>query len=366
MILFLGAGASSPFGIPTTRDFALEIVENITQDPQYQKYSNLLDELRESFGSNFDLEVLLTVLDDLSKDNILEVVSPVTTKFILDKPNPKEIVSKAHYKNSARILFEASVDFIRSKIVLKDKNNKNVILEIYDRLFKIIADKRGGSTTSGDGKSAFPIGLDYVFTTNYDQCLETYFNERRIDYENLIEVRFGLTFLQVDLLHRKTDMPILVKLHGSIDLFKTRDGRIVSLQSPLVKRHDLEKEYFPKGIELEEEVILYPTEAGANRKVIESPFTDFYHHFRVTFQHDPYMIIIGFSLRDRTICSILEQVIVSGRVKNAKIFLVDPLAKRIKINLTEKGYKSLADKIYPISCGIERPEIEKAFREFSF
>lgn len=93
MILFLGAGASKPFEIPTTKDFAIDAIKTLSSDT-YKKEASFLEEIKDTFKDKFDLEILLTVLDDLSKDDVLEIISPVTVKFILEKRNPKKYIEK--------------------------------------------------------------------------------------------------------------------------------------------------------------------------------------------------------------------------------------------------------------------------------
>jgi hypothetical protein len=355
MILFLGAGASKPFEIPVTRDFALEVVESLSKVTG--EASDFLNELKSFFGEKFDLEVLLTLLDDLAKENPLEFISPTATQFILNKSNPKDYVMDPKLHKSAASLFTSVIDIMRGKVLTKAREKKDLILQVYDRLFETLTKRSGSSYRTGDSKISIPSGLKWIFTTNYDQCIETYFNERRVDFEDGIERKYASDLYQIDNINKPRRNLTLVKMHGSIDFFKTENGSIVSLQLPFTKRKDIEEKVLPLGIKIEDEVLLYPTEAGTNRKVIESPFSDLYYRFRMSFQADPHMIIIGFSLRDRTISSIIENILVSGIAHNAQIYLIDPKATDIKEMLKQKGFIFLSNIIIPIVNGVDDTEL---------
>lgn len=363
MILFFGAGASKPFDIPVTRDFALEIVESLAK--RTGAIPDLLSEVKQFFGEQFDLEVLLTLLDDLSRENPFDIISPVTTQFILSKADPKEYTLNPEVHRNATSLFTSVLDEIRQRVLTKTREKKGLIIQVYDQVFTILSRVTGSSTRPGDAKTAIPGNLGYVFTTNYDQCIEAYLNDRRIEFEDGIERRHGTNIFQVPLINNPRRHPVLVKLHGSIDFFKTSEGNIISLQVPFASRREIEEKVLPLGIEIEDEVIIYPTETGTNRKVTESPFSDLYYQFRTAFQADPYLIIIGFSLRDRTICSILQDVLISGAAQGCKIFLIDPKAEEIMGMLRVRGFRLLSDTIRPVACSVDDPEIERILRDWA-
>jgi len=363
MIIFLGAGASSPFEIPVTRDFAIEIVETINRDNTViVNNKNFLNELKDFFADRFDLEVLLTVLDDLSRENLLEIISPVTTQFLFANRDLMKYTEDPKFRESVNSLFTHAVDLIRKKILLKTREQKEVILQAYDKLFGVLSEVSGSSRTSAGGRYSYPGELGWVFTTNYDQCIETYLNERRIDFEDGINRKFGVNLFEINLINSPRRTPVVVKLHGSVDFFKTSDGKIVSLQFRLDSRQEIEQSVFPLGTRIEDEVLVHPTEAGTNRKIVESPFSDLYYQFRRSFQEDPNMIVIGFSFRDRTISSILENVIASSTGKNPRIYLIDPQARQIKETLKMKGYGSLSSIIIPMNTKLENPSIGEGIK----
>jgi len=362
MIIFLGAGASKPFEIPITRDFVIKAIDALTLDTEYKDCVEFLTDIKNSFDSNFDLEIFLTLLDDLSKEDVLEVISPMTTRFILKKDDPGRYINDAKIKEISRKLFLGVKDFMRMTIAKKIAEKKKYIIDTYNNLFTaLVPICSGGTVHPRDGGQPLP-SMSTIVTTNYDICIETYLNERTLPFEDNIQRVSGQNYFNLARVDNPTYRPHLLKLHGSLDLFRLPKGNIIQLQFPYQKYKEIKKASCTYGIDIEEEVILYPTEAGANRRVIETPFTDLYYRFRKAFESDPKIAIIGFSMRDRTICSILEYTLTNSNLRQPKIFLIDPDAARIKDYLSNKGFKILSNLVKTIDSGIENPQLKNILR----
>ncbi|MBL7131735.1 MAG: SIR2 family protein [Candidatus Omnitrophica bacterium] len=362
MILFLGAGASKPFEIPVTRDFAIQAIDALILDTEYKDCVEFITDIKNSFDTNFDLEIFLTLLDDLSKDDVLEVISPITTRFILKKDKPEKYINDTKIQDISRKLFIGVKDFMRMTIAKKIAEKKKHIINIYNNLFTaLVPICGGGSVHLRDGGSPLP-SMSAIVTTNYDICIETYLNERTLPFEDNIQRMSGQNYFNLVKVDNPTYRPHLLKLHGSLNLFRLPKGNIVQLQFPYQKYKEIKEASCTYGIDIAEEVILYPTEAGANRRIIETPFTDLYYRFRKTFESDPKIAIIGFSMRDRTICSILEYTLTNSNLSQPKIFLIDPEANRIKNFLSTKGFKVLSNSTKAITSGIEDPQLKNILR----
>lgn len=362
MILFLGAGASKPFEIPATRDFAIKAIDALTLDIEYKDCVEFLTDIKNSFDSNFDLEVFLTLLDDLSKEDVLEVISPITTRFILKKDKPEKYINDTKIKEISKKLFIGVKDFMRMTIAKKIAEKKKDIINIYNNLFTALVPICGGGTVRPrDGGPLLP-SMSAIVTTNYDICIETYLNERTFAFEDNIQRMSGQNYFNLGRIDNPTCSPHLLKLHGSLDLFRLPKGNIVQLQFPYQKYKEIKEASCTYGIDIAEEVILYPTEAGANRRIIESPFTDLYYRFRKIFESIPKIAIIGFSMRDRTICSILEYTLANSNLSQPKIFLIDPEASRIKSFLNKKGFEILSKLAKAIDSRIEDPQLKNILK----
>ena len=110
MFIFLGAGASSPFAVPTMPEFIKLFDQELN--------NTLYDEVKKTFGDeNFDLEVLMTVLDDLSKSRqeFFRIVSPQTTDFLFRR-NREEALN---YVNDAIVKEEARKLLVKIKSIIR-------------------------------------------------------------------------------------------------------------------------------------------------------------------------------------------------------------------------------------------------------
>ena len=222
-MLFLGAGASKPFGIKTMEEMSIEFGDKVKWFPADER--ELYQSIRNNLGTN-NLEDILTVLNDLSG----EIVRNISVKYLLSiiyglPSNIKDIMelSLNHQKNIANVnnlkSFLSSIEeqcrgvkniiepsrlesffnaytffgmdgkvstaikfgranlagelkskiirFIKENCIIKKYKREN-IAKIYDELFKII------------GTHCYPP-ID-IFTTNYDLVVEEYFKTLSFDY----------------------------------------------------------------------------------------------------------------------------------------------------------------------------------------
>jgi len=80
MLLFLGAGASKPFGIPSMSGFLTLFDQEIAS-------SSLYKAIRSVYKKDCDLEVIMTIVEDLTKPSgdFFRTISPQTSFFLLQK-----------------------------------------------------------------------------------------------------------------------------------------------------------------------------------------------------------------------------------------------------------------------------------------
>ena len=96
-----------------------------------------------------------------------------------------------------------------------------------------------------------------------------------------------------------------------------------------------------------EEVVFYPVEFSGYRHIIESPYLELSYAFRERLTRDFHniWIIIGSSLRDRTICSIMNDVVrLKTERERPKIIFVNPDKEPIE-RLHYWGYQHLRTAI---------------------
>jgi len=343
MIIFLGAGASTPFEIPTMPGF-IEIFDKLLNEHE------IYCEIRDSFEKeSFDLEALMTILEDLSKDQnqFLRTISPQTSNFLFNhikrnEKNAKQILahSKERRQEATNCLHQIK-SIIRKKCFEAVQQRSNKILQVYDQLFGIFKGSEIGNVTqhAGDGILMYHSNLK-IFTTNYDTCIETYLNRHQVLFTQGIVPRYGYNVFDIDSFDDRDDKVGLFKLHGSVDLFR-KNGQIRQLP---VYTSEQGSTYL--GEEFGEELMRYPIEFGGYRNVIESPYLDLFRIFRDRIRNDHVWLLIGSSFRDITICSIINDVLrLQQRGQNPIIILVNPSGKAIADRLEKWGMGSFSSLI---------------------
>jgi hypothetical protein len=113
MILF-GAGSSVPFGIPGMADFTKEFLETGKYDPDIvEVVKNAIANSDQTIGLvlPFDLESLLSVLNDLAEIKPQKPISVATVALLLRK---KLTIKKARekYKDGARSTYAKLNEFV--------------------------------------------------------------------------------------------------------------------------------------------------------------------------------------------------------------------------------------------------------------
>lgn len=154
MLLFLGAGASVPFGIPDMNELTNKILIELKDKNKYSEVSKI-EQIKKKIG-NFvksDIEAILTCIDGLNNPK----------KGIKDAGAFAAYLAYSLPNIECQNLSTEIREIIRKNCFLP-KNEKTVI-EIYDKFFDIYNLHSNNAI------------LD-VFTTNYDYCFEAYCVEK--------------------------------------------------------------------------------------------------------------------------------------------------------------------------------------------
>lgn len=347
MIIFLGAGASRVFGIPTTLEF-MDLFEN-----EIGEGNKLYNDIKSNMNSkNFDLEVLMTILDDLSKEKgeLLRIISPHTSAFLLRLSEEKRstYIESKGLKAEIHELFCRLKEVIRRECLKAVRDKTDLILKVYDGLLGVFAKQFGGDYTSGDGRIRYHRNL-MIFTTNYDTCVETYLNRRQIGFTQGVTPKYGYEVFDIGAYNDGAARVGVFKLHGSINLF-IKDGEIRQLPA-------FPSEMTYLGEEYGDELMVYPIEASGGGYATRSPFLDLFHLFRERIKRDRWWVLIGSSFRDLTICSIMNDVLRLQREgEHPKIIFINPRAKEIKEKIKAAGFPSLSSLMNPIETGFGADE----------
>lgn len=288
-MLFLGAGASKPFGIGDLKGLTTEADKVIEEEGYLGLLRTIRDKLTNTLSSHIpiDMEVVLSVFDYLSQPSF-DKIGPAGA-FLMPKLEEIKSLSnipsrKAYLKIRNRI----------EKTIVKSCMSCNFgkALRYYSKLFQTdITNSTEYVNSTGDPLQATRI-FSRAATTNYDLILERYdFNDIHppIHFLQRCFEHYGYEWNVRIFNPNKTKNAIYLKLHGSIDWWKReRDNATVYSHYSTTLLGDKYKH----------RVMIYPIYGKPNR---QEPYVSLYEEFRKHLQFDPIFVCIGYSFRDSAI-----------------------------------------------------------------
>lgn len=332
--LFLGAGASVPFGKPTTK----QMKDNLAK----YSYKDLDEELLQSFVTNYqykDIEYVLQAVRDIKKFS-----QSLGGKYFIEHGKNGNF----SYKNGY-----LPVDTFILKLDIVEKTLENAIYEnyrwnhdfdgqalgIYDTIFKILKQYSEDIV---------------IFTTNYDRVIEEYCNNRteyqcvdgftRDPPHSELNLWMGDFNVQSD---DKLTLVKLYKLHGSLNWKEHVKHGIVKTNEESISTD----QNFSKNL------VILPTRSPKDEEE-ESPFTDLLGMFENFMENADACIVVGFSFRDLVINQTLKQFAFLGGQK--PLIVISPSAmENVCENLLEfpdtpaydkNKVSSKAPTVYEIWC----------------
>ncbi|MFC1507581.1 SIR2 family protein [Thermoproteota archaeon] len=314
VVLFLGAGASAPFGYPVMSELNNLLLNSITDnegDLLYHFYLN----------GNRDAETVIQSIQTL--ENIEQRGLDKLFNYVTYQGRKNQI--GAEFKKFIIICKDLHRS-IEAKIFDTYQFNPNIssIFPLYQQLFTIIKEHQK-NIGSND-----PLE---VYTTNYDRIIEefSYASENYsiydgFEYDSKQQRHFWNPEFSAGKLTKELQTVInLYKLHGSLNWKKTDHG---------IERVTLEIKNVPRIRDL----LIYP---GSKSPPEEEPFRTLYEKFenQMKQKNKQSLLVIGFSFRDPYINKIIRDFI---RSENGKLIVV---SKNCKETLARNlfGLKGIGD-----------------------
>ena len=149
-MIFLGAGASKPFGIPTLEEFSKEVMdrlESLGHNQVIQRIENSLNE----FNITLDFEALYSILGGLvNPQQSVKHAGALTAYLIESKKNlPKSYDYNEVLEDLRRIIYDkcsiGSDEFRKAKYC-------------YDKLFEVTKENTSSEAINGKPQTAVNIG----------------------------------------------------------------------------------------------------------------------------------------------------------------------------------------------------------------
>jgi len=342
-MLFLGAGASKAFSIPTMTTFVDEILNSLSatkidadrkmdedRKKQIEEWENAILQIRhriERKSVRPDIETVLTALTILSDTSTIKnYLAPFNAISDINIEAREDLASLIY--EIRRQIYKKCMEFdanhaskVYGKLCTR-LNKNNVYRVVFDR-------KEGGEMLS----PVSPPITNNVYTTNYDPVYETALKLNDINYcDGFIQDHSELVF--GNFWYDK--MVQLAKLHGSIDYYlRPRDDMVVKHSLPVD-----ENQTDISGDKLQRMMILPIGE----KYVTRTPYLEFLQKLRKDLRKEEIVIVIGFRFRDDPITNAFIDSVSERR--RIKMIVVAPQAKNIIIN-------NLPEKLQKISVAVD-------------
>ena len=300
--LFLGAGASVSYDLPTTKEF-LDRLRGENQTTDDQILQTLLDCPKFS-----DVEYLLEAIKNIRE--FQDSVGENYYEWLAERRNIK--ISLMNNSTSYGDFLEGLVNVER--MVQKEMfrayrlNTKNYRTALNKTLGPIISFLKSRSDRIS------------VFTTNYDRAIEEYAAIWNNEYTVVDGFkRDGTRFTFQPKVFDENEVTLtrrifLYKLHGSLNWIKKNDT---------IQRLDIEPIFDDDDDDYCQKMLIYPTLLPKD-DLHKTPYSILFDRFKADMEKTDMLIVIGHSFRDREIRDKIREQFVRGK---KKLFILSPTGK---------------------------------------
>lgn len=289
LLLFLGSGASAPFGLPTMEQLVYTIEKEIEKKSSNdtKRLYNTVKDFSIAVYKYVDLELIFTILNDIAERRKFMELG-ITSTFLYRKLDPtfkKADKFLEQNQSIAHTLLKTIKAHVRKKLILTSKQEQE-IRKTHSLFFESLKEKFSWKEDANIHCS--------IYTTNYDRVIETYFADNTY-LSDLWEREMGTDILKVKNADVDRSYYKLIKLHGSLDWFQLEDGRIVKLE--VAKKMYL-------GKKIENEMMIFPIQ---QKDLYLYPWYNLFRAFKLSLNQAKNWLVIGYNFNDEYIRNIFLQ-----------------------------------------------------------
>ncbi len=356
LLLFLGAGASAPLGIPTSKGFVAEFDE-IAEEMGSSHWGGLRIAMRHVYGeSRLDIELVIATLAEIERVAegrekeanpllwVLHEMGTLKDTFEFDKWGPEAKKLRQRFENHVR---EKCVAFQREKAV-----------QTYRGLFDQFPQGRAIPAPGGkidlqtESSRLFgPIPKFDVYTTNYDLSFRAFCNAAGIEPNDGFISRSGVLSLDSYKIELQDEYRYF-HLHGAVgDDLTDREGVIRSSIDHAVPKGSKTL----TGSTLEGPAQIFPVQ---EKEILSSPYLHLYAQLVSSLRACDLWMFVGFSFNDRAVANIVHTAYLR-RDRPVKVIICNRSTGR---DIAERVLGPEASAAV-VSAPFGSPEFNSAFRE---
>ena len=329
--LFLGAGCSKAFDFPLTHEFVTSFEE---ENKLKRSLKNELDGARKKIKKNnffYDVESLLDYLQGYSNPRYyMETGGPFRSSLCVVQP-----IKNLKIRKTSKKLKDMLEEHMINQCFKEGAVLRALVLQIYDRLLSKVSGIQNWQYSKPDWKQS----IYEIFTTNYDNSLDTYATLTgqsftrgyKVDADNQVMFEHGR-------FEDNQNKLKIYKLHGSIEFHKLDSGKIIYQYPPSFPGRKINGEI------INSKVMVY----GIDKNVLVEPYLDLLIRMKRSLSKSKKCTVIGYSFRDQWIKQIFEEIANSKDTSEFTIELISPTATKDSKNLP-----NLQKNIVPIDKTVQ-------------
>lgn len=341
-LLFFGAGASTPFGLPTMTEM-VEKFEKKLKDENLKEcylYEEIKKKLSEGYpSSQIDIESIFSVITGIASEITPQKMGPFPFYYI--KKFAREHNFTSTERDHAIQLNKYLEEFIKKEC--KFNGIEDELSKIYHESYEPFFANLWGISKSSKGKFTFPIGWK-AYTTNYDLIFETFWSE----LYSIVDF-FDSVNSNIPLFNRHKSVTVqsqtFVKLHGSLDWERLENGDVIKISPSSFTR-----------LKKQGTAMLYPIQ---QKDLYLHPWITLFEEFKEGLRNYDTWYFVGYGFNDQYIFEIIIEALSNNISKG--FIIINPRAKELK----EKFPKELHEKIIILPIKFGGKYFAKDFEDFS-
>ena len=327
-LVFFGAGASKPFGIPTMQEMVAEFEEKLSEDATvFEFYSKIKKVLIKEYGnSDIDIESILSVINGIAANTNPSELGHFVFYYVSNNCSDNKFSEDK--VETAKKLQKQLQNYIKDVCAVKISDDR--INKIYDKsympLFKHIQGEKGnygGVKLTQEWKA---------YTTNYDNIFEDFWNAFNTPVDHFETEGNSTTYVFIN---KSLQNRSFCKLHGSLDWTKEIETDRIVRKNPL-------------GYAINEtkgEIMLFPIQ---QKDLYLHPWFTLFQDLKSGLLEKQHWYVVGYAFNDEFIRNVFQESLINN---DKKLIIINPEAEQVK----NKFPDSIKEKIdaLPIKFGDE-------------